>query len=166
MGGDNDQSDLADALGITVEELQAAQAKAQAARLAQAVEDGTLTQDQANLMLAMQALRGVIDHEAIMADALGLTVDELQAAMTDGTLRDLLANITPAELQAKMQAALHRGRAAGGDGQRDHPGTGRSRPGSNRQPMGLAARGMRGGHGHGGHGFRWRHARLRRTAGR
>lgn len=100
------QADLAAALGITVEELQAAQQKAQAARLAQAVEDGTLTQDQANLMLAMQALRGELDHEAIMAEALGLSVEELQAAQEDGTLRDLLANITPAELHANMQAAM------------------------------------------------------------
>jgi hypothetical protein len=97
---------VAAALGITVEELQAAQQEAQAARLAQAVEDGTLTQDQANLMLAMQALHGVLDREAILAEALDISVDELQAAREAGTLRELLANITPAELQTRTQAAM------------------------------------------------------------
>lgn len=107
LGGETDrQAELADALGITVEELEAAQQKVFAENLAQAVEDGILTQDQANTMLAMHALKSYIDREAIMAEALGLTVDELAATIEDGTLHDLLANITPADLQAKMQAAM------------------------------------------------------------
>lgn len=106
FGGDTDrQAQLADALGITAEELEAAQQKVLADNLAQMVEDGTLTQDQANTMLAMHALKSYIDREAIMAQALGLTADELAAAIEDGTLSDLLANTTPADLQAKMQAA-------------------------------------------------------------
>ena len=48
---DNDKH-LADALGITVDELNAAQEKAAAARLAQAVTDGRLTQEQADLVTA------------------------------------------------------------------------------------------------------------------
>jgi hypothetical protein len=103
-GGADDEA-LAAALGITVEELQAARQKVAAERLAQAVEDGYLTQEQANTMLAMQALKGYIDREAIMAQVLGLSVDELAAAREDGTLRDLLANITPADLQERMSAA-------------------------------------------------------------
>jgi hypothetical protein len=104
--GANDE-DLAEALGITAEELQAARQKVYADRLRQAVEDGTLTQDQANTLLAMQALKGYLDHGAIMAQALGLSLEEFDAANEDGTaLRDLLADITPADLQERMQSAV------------------------------------------------------------
>lgn len=102
-GGDEEA--LAEALGISVEQLQAARQQIFADRLAQAVEDGDLTQDEANTMLAIQALRSYTDKEAIMAQVLGLTVEELQAAGEDGSLYDLLANITPADLQARMQEA-------------------------------------------------------------
>lgn len=104
-GGER-QADLAEALGITVGELEAAQQEAHAARIEQLVEDGTLTRDEANLMLAMSALKQSIDPGALMAAAVGLTPDEFAAAREDGSLHDLLANTTPAELQEKMQAAF------------------------------------------------------------
>ena len=104
--GDERQAELAAALGITVEDLEAAQQEAREARIAQLVEDGVLTLDQANLMLAMDALKQNIDRGALMAGVLGLTVEEFEAAREDGSLRDLLANITPAELQEKTQAAF------------------------------------------------------------
>ncbi len=100
---------LADALGISLEELQAARAEAFATGLEQAVEAGRLTQEQADLMLAGQVLRGLIDRQAITADILGLTVEELQAAHEEGkTLRDLLdeAGITAAEFAEQMQARV------------------------------------------------------------
>lgn len=103
-GAGYDQA-LADALGISVEELQAARQKVAADRLAEAVENGRLTQDEANRLLARQALQGYLDRGTIMAQALGLTVEELRAAHEDGTLRDILANITPAELQANIREA-------------------------------------------------------------
>ena len=111
FGGETDrQAELADALGITVEELEAAQQKVLADNLAQMVEDGFLTQDQANSMLAMDALRRYLDHEAIMAEALGLSVEEIEAAREDGTLFELMAeqmaNTTPAEMHEKMQQAM------------------------------------------------------------
>jgi hypothetical protein len=101
----NDEA-LAEALGISLEQLQAARQKVYANRLAQAVEDGYLTQDQANTILAMEALKGYLDRTALIAQVLGISVDEFEAAHDDGTLNDLLANITPAELQEKMQAAV------------------------------------------------------------
>lgn len=104
--GEDRQAELADALGISVEELEAAQQEAREARIAKLVEEGVLTLDQANLMLAMDALKGYVDRGAVMADVLGLTVEEFEAARKDGSLRDLLANITPAELQEKSQAAF------------------------------------------------------------
>jgi hypothetical protein len=97
---------LAEALGISVDKLQAARQKVYADRLAQAVEDGTLTKDEANTMLAMQALKGYLDRTALMAQALGISVDEFEAAHADGTLSDLLGDMTSADLQEKMQAAV------------------------------------------------------------
>ena len=47
---------LADALGITTDQLQAGRVKAEDARLAQAVADGEITQEQADLMKGQQAL--------------------------------------------------------------------------------------------------------------
>jgi len=107
-GGHRDGADdeaLAAALGITQEELQAARQRVMADQLAQAVEDGTVTQDQANTMLAMEALKSFIDRDEILAAALGMTVDELDAARADGTLYDLMAGIDQTELQEKTQAA-------------------------------------------------------------
>jgi hypothetical protein len=82
---------LAEALGITVEELQAAQKAARAAAIQQAVADGVITQEQADLMSAHDALRGYIDRDALLAEALGITVDELHAAWEEGkSMPDLL----------------------------------------------------------------------------
>lgn len=92
--GDGDEylSLLADELdGVDVEELQAAMEAAHAAWLAQLVDEGYLTQEQADLMVGQQALKAYIDREALAAKALGLSVEELQAAREDGTsLSDLL----------------------------------------------------------------------------
>jgi hypothetical protein len=106
-GGGADEDALAAALGVTVEELQAAREQAQAERLAQAVADGTLTQEQVDSMQAMRAVKEYIDKDAILADVLGLTVEELEAAHADGTLRELLSdiNIDPTAMQEQMQAA-------------------------------------------------------------
>ncbi len=104
--GGADEEALADALGITVEELQAARQKIAADRLAQAVEAGRITKDQANTMLAMQALKGYLDHQTILAQALGVDAEAFAAAREAGTLRDLLAEITPADLQENMRKAV------------------------------------------------------------
>lgn len=96
---------LAEALGITTAELEAAQQQAHANQIAQAVEDGLITAEQGELMLAMQALKGYIDRDALLAAALDISVDALQEAKENGTLQDLLANITPADLQENMQNA-------------------------------------------------------------
>lgn len=89
---------LADALGITVEELQAAYQEARGAAIEQAVEQGLITQEQADEMLSRDGTGrrgfgfrafgrdpkglagGEIDEGALLAEALGITVDELQAA--------------------------------------------------------------------------------------
>ncbi len=84
--GATDQ-DLADALGIDLATLQAAETTANQKAVAQAVEQGLITQAQADQFLADgggRMLRGWteagIDYQALLADALGITTDKLQAA--------------------------------------------------------------------------------------
>jgi hypothetical protein len=83
---------LADALGITLEELQAAYQQANEAAINQAVDEGLITQAQADAMLARGGAmpfgsrmggwlaNNGIDFEALLADTLSITVDDLQAA--------------------------------------------------------------------------------------
>lgn len=111
---------LADALGITVEALDAAREEAQASALAAAVADGQITQEQADLIQARQALRDYIDQEAITAAALGITVEELEAAKADGQhLRDIIeargldVETVQAALQAGYEAAVQQAVTAG-----------------------------------------------------
>ena len=83
---------LAEALGISVDELQAAQADARDAALDAAVANGDITQEQADLMRAGEAVKEYMDRETLTAAALGMTVEELQAAREEGvTMADLLA---------------------------------------------------------------------------
>ena len=106
-GGYGDgQAELAEALGITVEELEEAQREAQITRITQAVEDGYLSTDQGNLMVAMVMLKDSLDRHALLAAALDMDVEELDAAIEDGTLREKLAESTPADLQKGMQEAF------------------------------------------------------------
>ena len=86
------QEELAAALGVTTDELTAAYEKANQAALEKAVADGLITQAQADELQqngqsfpfggrwsGWLSQKG-IDYEALLADALGISVDELQAA--------------------------------------------------------------------------------------
>jgi hypothetical protein len=75
---------MADALGVTIAELQAARQVANAAALDQAVAEGYLTEEQAELMEARQALMQFIDMDEILATALGISEDDLTAARQEG----------------------------------------------------------------------------------
>jgi len=82
---------LANALGISVEELQSAQQTAESAALDEAVAQGYITEERAELMKARIALMAYIDKDALIADALGISVDELQSAREEGkSVRDLI----------------------------------------------------------------------------
>lgn len=99
---------LAEALGITVDELEDAQERAYQAAVADAVTAGQLTQEQADAILARHALKNYIDRQAILASALGMTSDELEAALTAGqSITDLMVEqgIDTATLQTNAQAA-------------------------------------------------------------
>ena len=87
------QAYLAEALGITVAELQAAQEEAHAAMIAQAVEDGEITQEQADLMAAGRAFR------AYMADADAQSAaDALAAAVEAGAITQEQADLLTAQM--------------------------------------------------------------------
>jgi hypothetical protein len=111
---------LADALGVSVEELQSARESAKNAALDEAVAQGYITEEQAELVKARKALMAYIDKEELLADALGISVDELQAAREEGksigTLIDELG-LETAEVRAAMQANYEEAvQAAVGDG--------------------------------------------------
>lgn len=102
---------LAAELGVTVDELEAAQTAVQETMLAQLVEDGTITQEQLDEMLAMQALRGVAqdifsqdDAQVVIAEQLGLTVEDLAAAHDDGTRISDLADAQGIDMDTLMTA--------------------------------------------------------------
>jgi hypothetical protein len=96
--------DLAEALGITVDELTAAREEAKTAALEQAVADGLITQAQADALTNGErafpiARRGIdflsengIDYDTFLAEALGISVEELQAARSEA----FIANIAQA----------------------------------------------------------------------
>ena len=115
--GDAYDQALADALGISLEDLQAAYSDAQAAAIQKAVDEGLLTQDQADQLQnhpmigghGMLGLRfGDIDMDALLADALGISVDDLNAAQLQAqqTLLDqAVANGNLTQEQADLMQA-------------------------------------------------------------
>jgi hypothetical protein len=99
---------LAKELGITTGELQTARQNAQDAQLAQAVTNGDITQEQADMIKARRALQSYLDPNALFAQALGLTTDELQSYRDQGlTLSQILekAGKTASEVRDSEQAA-------------------------------------------------------------
>jgi len=85
------QALLAEALGIEVEELEAAQQAANEAAIQQLLDQGQLSEEQADLASAANRLKSYLDREAFVAEALGISVADLKAAVAEGqTLSDLL----------------------------------------------------------------------------
>jgi hypothetical protein len=116
------ETDLAGALGISVEDLQAAQETALKEALSQAVEKDLITQAQADAILN----RGIagrlprafgrweesgIDYQALLADALGISVDALQAALQQAFVAGIDRAVAEGALTAE-QADLLKGRQA------------------------------------------------------
>jgi uncharacterized protein (DUF433 family) len=117
---------LAEANGVDLEDLQAAMAEARAEAIAQAVKDGTITQEQADQILERQATKGpgfdgqrgpnggerpglgLFDRDQvheIIADVLGISVEELESARTDGTRLSELAEANGVEI-SDVEAAI------------------------------------------------------------
>lgn len=90
-GGDM-EAKLAEALGISVEQLRAAQEKAAASSIDEAVASGELAPKQAERMLAWLKLRNYVDLPALAAQALDMTPEQLWAELESGKSPwDLLA---------------------------------------------------------------------------
>ena len=105
---DHDQL-LADALDISVEELQQARAEARIAGLDQAVEQGIITRDEADGILAFIALSGAVERAEIVAEALGISVDQLEEAhLENKLLPELLEEqgLTPADFRENLMDAF------------------------------------------------------------
>ena len=109
--------DLAAALGITVDELTAAREEAKAAVLEQAVADGLITQAQADAVANGERVfplgilgrdflsENGIDYQTFLADALGISVEELQAARTQAftdNINQAVANGTITQERADL----------------------------------------------------------------
>lgn len=109
FGGELDYDTfLADALGITVEELEIARQTANEAAIAEAVARGYLSEEQAEMIQARNALKAYIDENALLAEALGISVDELQAAREEGTRLPTLIEelgLEAADVRASLQTA-------------------------------------------------------------
>jgi lambda repressor-like predicted transcriptional regulator len=92
--GDEGENLLAEALGISIEELQAARQQVQQAAIDQALADGKLTEEQVALKEAYQALQNYVQKDEMIAKALGITIDELTASQEAGQrLPDLMAEL-------------------------------------------------------------------------
>jgi hypothetical protein len=102
------QSLLATQLNITTTALQSAEKQAYINQINQAVQNGTLTQQQADLILGRYALQSVLDPTALFAQALGITTDQLQTYQNQGmSLSQILSTVgkTAVEVRAAEQAA-------------------------------------------------------------
>ncbi len=118
VDGVNEQELLAQALGITVEELQAAQSAVRAALIEQAVADGLITQEQADQLQAFPGLRGRHplpglgrgEYLTLLAKELGISQEVLQAALDEVQAARLAALVEAGVItqeQADMLAAYH-----------------------------------------------------------
>ena len=123
IGDGSTQEDLANALGITVEELTAARQKANEAAIDQALEQGLITQAQADQLKAKEnsfpfagrwngwMSQNGIDYEALLAEALGITPEKLQEAKNQAFEASIDQAVTDGKL-TQEQADLMKGRQA------------------------------------------------------
>ena len=101
-GWSEDDQALADALGITLEELQAAEETARIAMIDKAVADGRLTAEEGEaLKTAGDRFHGGMfgyDKNEFLADALGISLEALQTAKLDVYEQALAARVAAGEL--------------------------------------------------------------------
>jgi len=99
---------IAEELGVSVADLQAARQAAQEAALDQAVAEGVISAEQAELIKAGQALRQYIDHKEILSQALGIDAADLEAAREEGKSLPYLfgeLGLEPEEIKTALQSA-------------------------------------------------------------
>lgn len=99
---------IAEELGVSVADLQAARQAAHEAALEQAVVEGLITPERAELIKARQALMQYIDKEEMLVTALGITTEELEAARHEGKSLPYIfgeLGLNPADIKDAMQSA-------------------------------------------------------------
>ncbi|CUS03718.2 protein of unknown function [Candidatus Promineifilum breve] len=99
-GYDKDEF-LAAALGITVDELNAAELTAYQTMVAAAVEAGTLTQEQADLLLARKAAQSYLDTDALNATVRAAYAEALAEAVAAGDITQAQADALLAQLETQ-----------------------------------------------------------------
>ena len=77
------QALLAKELNISVEELQSARERASELAIQAKIDSGLITEEQAELFKAKEALKGYIDRESIFTDVTGLSREEFQSTMKE-----------------------------------------------------------------------------------
>ncbi|MCP4420622.1 MAG: hypothetical protein GY805_28785 [Chloroflexi bacterium] len=80
------QALLAEELGVSVEELEATREAVREAQIEQAIEDGRITQEQADMMAARQAVSEYVDHEALQAMIQETYETAVQQALDNGDI--------------------------------------------------------------------------------
>lgn len=110
---------LAEALGISVEELQAAYSQAYKARIDQAVTDGTITSEQADLMKGQYALRNNAAFQEAMQTAYQAAVAQ---AVSDGVITQAQADLILANSSDRFDGGMGLPGLGGMGGGRGHHG--------------------------------------------
>ena len=128
-----ESEELAEALGISVDDLTAAYQKASEAAIQQALDEGLITAAQAELMRTGERFgmgmrfggsmlgANTIDFHVLLADALGITEDELEAAQQsvhETRLAEAVANGSITQEQADQMLSGEFGMGSGGFGMR------------------------------------------------
>ncbi len=118
MAGDQGEA-LAAALGITVEELQAAQAQVRADEVAAMVAAGAITQEQADLMLARQAVQNYVDQDALQTAVQLVYETAVAEALAAGVITQAQADAILSNLSEGVGG--FGGPGYGGPGHHGHP---------------------------------------------
>lgn len=93
LGLDLDKNDLlAEALGISVDELEAARAEVRSARLAAMVEAGVLTQEEADLIAARETVQSYVDRDALAEMVQNAYEEAVAQALADGAITQAQAD--------------------------------------------------------------------------
>lgn len=147
-GGDM-EARLAQALGISVEQLRAAEESAMTGAIDQAVEEGELAPKAAERMKARLKLRDYVDPQSLIAQALDMTPEQLKAAWDEGKSpwdlmeeRDLDFRSAIGKLMSAGKATLQQAVSEGVISQDQADEILRSR-GRGRGPFGFASPGPR-----------------------
>jgi hypothetical protein len=111
-GMGDDDARLAEALGISVEQLRAAREQAIDGGIQQAVDEGELAPKQAERMRTWRKLQPYLNPQALAAQVLGMTSEQLQAALDSGKSLWDLARERQVDFASGREKFMAAGKAA------------------------------------------------------